>query len=81
MSSLPPRPPPTESAAKQVNRLAKRDPQLYPLAAVVLVTVGVGAYFLTSKPTGADQGERAPSMPSRVKDEVEKHKAANDGKR
>lgn len=49
------------------------------LAAVVLATVGVGAWFLSSKPTGADQGESKPMMPSRLKHEVEKQNAG-DGK-
>ncbi|KAG8782977.1 hypothetical protein FRC12_020248 [Ceratobasidium sp. 428] len=117
MSSLPPRPPTQEaqSIPKHMNRLAKRDPQLYPvrltqlgtllladfglmshashnnlstglsrlfpsfsdhqLAAIMAVTVGVAAYFFTSKPTGADQGHVAPTLPSRVKEEVDKHKA------
>ncbi|KAG9097684.1 hypothetical protein FRC06_007288 [Ceratobasidium sp. 370] len=78
MSSLPPRPPSQEAQTipKTMNRLAKRDPQLYPLAAVVLTTLGVAAYFLTRNPTGADKGHVAPAMPSRVKEEVDKHKAA-----
>ncbi|KAG8707006.1 hypothetical protein FRC12_024577 [Ceratobasidium sp. 428] len=77
MSSLPPRPPSQEaqSIPKHMNRLAKRDPQLYPLAAIMAVTVGVAAYFFTSKPTGADQGHVAPTLPSRVKEEVDKHKS------
>ncbi|CAE6345753.1 hypothetical protein RSOLAG22IIIB_08146 [Rhizoctonia solani] len=78
MSSLPPRPPHPEaqSIPKNLNRLAKRDPQLYPLAGIMLVTVGAAAYFLSAKPTGADTGTHKPMLPSRVKEEVEKHEAA-----
>ncbi|KAG8964861.1 hypothetical protein FRC03_001248 [Tulasnella sp. 419] len=48
MASLPPR----ENAARQslprmYNRFAKRDPQLYPLAAIMVTTLGVAGYFLT----------------------------------
>ncbi|KAG9121222.1 hypothetical protein FRC07_009281 [Ceratobasidium sp. 392] len=78
MSSLPPRPPgqQAQSVPKHMNQLAKRDPQLYPLAIIMLTTIGAATYFFTSKPTGADQGHVAPAMPSRVKEEVDKHKAA-----
>ncbi|KAJ1300169.1 hypothetical protein OPQ81_011921 [Rhizoctonia solani] len=78
MSSLPPRPPASEaqSIPRNVNRLAKRDPQLYPLAAIMLVTVGAAGYFLYSRPTGADTGSAKPMMPSNLKEEVKKHEAA-----
>ncbi|CAE6422130.1 unnamed protein product [Rhizoctonia solani] len=78
MSSLPPRPPHPEaqSIPKNLNRLAKRDPQLYPLAGIMLLTVGAAAYFLAARPTGADTGSHKPMLPSKVKDEVEKQEAA-----
>ncbi|CAE6528349.1 unnamed protein product [Rhizoctonia solani] len=78
MSSLPPRPPAHEaqSIPKHVNRFAKRDPQLYPLAAIMLATVGAAAYFLTAKPTGADTGSSRPMLPSKIKEEVQKHEAS-----
>ncbi|CAE6452774.1 unnamed protein product [Rhizoctonia solani] len=83
MSSLPPRPPSHEaqSIPKNVNRLAKRDPQLYPLAAIMLVTVGAAAYFLSARPTGADTGHAKPMIPSKLKDEVQKHEAAGTPKK
>ncbi|CAE6454569.1 unnamed protein product [Rhizoctonia solani] len=78
MSSLPPRPPHSEaqSVPKHLNRLAKRDPQLYPLAGIMLLTVGAAAYFLGVHPTGADTGTHKPMLPSKVRDEVEKAEAA-----
>ncbi|KDN44220.1 hypothetical protein RSAG8_05693, partial [Rhizoctonia solani AG-8 WAC10335] len=78
MSSLPPRPshPEAQSIPRNLNRLAKRDPQLYPLAAIMLLTVGAAGYFLTAKPTGADTGLHKPMLPSRVKEEIEKQEAA-----
>ncbi|KAH7332985.1 hypothetical protein B0J17DRAFT_721820 [Rhizoctonia solani] len=78
MSSLPPRPPAHEAQniPKNLNRLAKRDPQLYPLAGIMLVTVGAAAWFLSARPTGADTGHHKPMMPSKLKDEVEKQEAA-----
>ncbi|KAG9106469.1 hypothetical protein FRC07_008814 [Ceratobasidium sp. 392] len=77
MSSLPPRPPGQEaqSIPKHMNRLAKRDPQLYPLAAIVLATIGVAGYYFSRNPTGADKGHVAPAMPSKVKEAVDMYKA------
>ncbi|CAE6398636.1 hypothetical protein RSOLAG1IB_09738 [Rhizoctonia solani AG-1 IB] len=83
MSSLPPRPPSHDahSIPKNVNRLAKRDPQLYPLAAIMLVTVGAAAYFLSARPTGADTGHAKPMIPSKIKEEVQKHDSAGNLKK
>ncbi|KAG8716676.1 hypothetical protein FRC12_022584 [Ceratobasidium sp. 428] len=44
MSSLPPRAP-----GSTLNRFAKRDPQLYPLAAIMAIVIGAGGYFLAQK--------------------------------
>ncbi|KAG9102189.1 hypothetical protein FS749_013392 [Ceratobasidium sp. UAMH 11750] len=44
MSSLPPRAP-----GSMFNRFAKRDPQLYPLAAIMLAVTATGGYFLAQK--------------------------------
>ncbi|CEL60557.1 hypothetical protein RSOLAG1IB_09739 [Rhizoctonia solani AG-1 IB] len=78
MSSLPPRPLTGEaqSAPRRLQSLARRDPQLYPLAGIVLLTVGVAGYFLSSRSTGADTGHAQPMMPSKLKEEVEKHEAS-----
>ncbi|QRV71992.1 hypothetical protein RhiJN_00006 [Ceratobasidium sp. AG-Ba] len=79
MSSLPPRQPGHEaqSIPKQMNRFAKRDPQLYPLAAIVLGTVGFFGWYFSRNPTTAETSHVAPSMPSRVKEEVDKYKMQN----
>ncbi|ELU40972.1 hypothetical protein AG1IA_05002 [Rhizoctonia solani AG-1 IA] len=78
MSSLPPRPLPGEfqSAPRRLQSLARRDPQLYPLAGIVLLTCGAAGYFLWARPTGADTGHAKPMLPSRLKEEVEKHEAS-----
>ncbi|QRV71993.1 hypothetical protein RhiJN_14989 [Ceratobasidium sp. AG-Ba] len=75
MSSLPPRPHAHEaqSIPRHMNRLAKRDPQLYPLAAIVVATLGVAGYFFTSNPTGADKGHVQPNMPSTLKQTVDNY--------
>ncbi|KAH7330712.1 hypothetical protein B0J17DRAFT_722394 [Rhizoctonia solani] len=45
MSSLPPRGAPGST----LNRFARRDPQLYPLAAIMLAITATGGYFLAQK--------------------------------
>ncbi|KAF8308672.1 hypothetical protein DL93DRAFT_2231445 [Clavulina sp. PMI_390] len=47
--SLPPNDGVARNAAQQLNRAARRDPQLYPLMFIMLGVVGVGGYFLTNK--------------------------------
>ncbi|CAE6439006.1 unnamed protein product [Rhizoctonia solani] len=78
MSSLPPRPlaGETQSVPRRLQNIARRDPQLYPLAAIMLVTVGAAAYFLSARPTGADTGHAKPMIPSKLKEEVEKHRTS-----
>ncbi|KAJ1310790.1 hypothetical protein OPQ81_009311 [Rhizoctonia solani] len=47
MASLPPRGAPAPGST--LNRFAKRDPQLYPLAAIMLAITATGGYFLAQK--------------------------------
>jgi hypothetical protein len=47
----------------------------------MLVTVGAAAYFLSARPTGADTGHAKPMIPSKIKEEVQKHDSAGNLKK
>ncbi|BEI81490.1 hypothetical protein CcaverHIS002_0206500 [Cutaneotrichosporon cavernicola] len=47
-----------QQASSQVNRMARRDPGLYPLAFIMVAVATVTGYFLMSKTTEPEEGRR-----------------------